>query len=159
MQNLEDDPHRVLIITFVMIEIKVNSKVSVHYTGRLADGQVFDSSEGREPLTFTVGAGQLIKGFEDGVMGMKVNESKTLNISSEEAYGPRREELIQVIEKAMLPKDLDPQVGQKLASQGTDGRQMVVNVTAVDDSTITIDGNHELAGRDLIFDIEVISIQ
>ncbi len=142
-----------------MTEIKVNSKVSVHYTGRLADGQVFDSSEGREPLTFTVGAGQLIKGFEDGVMGMKVNESKTLNISSEEAYGPRREELIQEIEKNMLPKDLDPQVGQKLASQGTDGRQMVVSVTAVGDSTITIDGNHELAGKDLIFDIEVVSIQ
>ena len=142
-----------------MSEVKMNSKVSVHYTGKLTDGEVFDSSQGRDPLTFTVGAGQLIKGFEDGVMGMKVNETKTVNIKAEEAYGPVRDELIQVIEKSMLPQDLDPEVGQKLATQGSGGRQMVVSVVAVDDTTITIDGNHELAGKDLIFEIEVVSIQ
>lgn len=142
-----------------MTEVQKNSTVSVHYTGRLADGKVFDSSEGREPLTFTVGAGQLIKGFETGVMGMKLNETKTLNITAAEAYGPVRDELIQVVERSLLPEDLDPKVGQKLASQGSEGRQMVVSVVAVDDKTITIDGNHELAGKYLIFDIEVVAVQ
>lgn len=141
-----------------MSEVKMNSTVSVHYTGKLEDGNVFDSSQGRDPLSFTVGAGQLIKGFETGVMGMKVSESKTVNIPANEAYGPVREELIQKIERNLLPEELDPQVGQKLASQGEDGRQMVVSVIAIDDQTITIDGNHELAGKDLIFEIEVVSI-
>lgn len=142
----------------IMSVVKTNSKVSVHYTGRLEDGEVFDSSKDRDPLTFTMGSGQLIKGFENGVMGMKVNESKTVNIPAEEAYGPVKQELIQKVERVMLPKDLDPEVGQKLASQGEQGQQIIVNVVAVDDKAITIDGNHELAGKDLIFEIEVVEI-
>ena len=141
-----------------MSEVKLQSKVSVHYTGKLTDGEVFDSSRQREPLTFTVGAGQLIKGFENGVMGMKVNESKTVNIPAAEGYGPVREDLIQKIQKSDLPEGLDPAVGQKLASQQPDGQQMVFQVIDVDNLTITIDGNHELAGKDLIFEIEVVEI-
>jgi len=142
-----------------MSEVKMNSKVSVHYTGRLKDGSEFDSSRGREPLSFTVGAGQMIKGFEDGVMGMKLNESKTVDIAAADAYGPVRDELIQKIERTMLPEGLNPEVGQKLASQSDSGHQMVVTVIATDEQTITIDGNHDLAGKDLIFDIEVVSVQ
>ena len=142
-----------------MSEVKMNSKVSVHYTGRLKDGSEFDSSRGREPLSFTVGAGQMIKGFEAGVMGMKLNESKTVDIAAADAYGPVRDELIQKIERNLLPEGLDPQVGQKLASQSDSGHQMIVTVIAADDASITVDGNHDLAGKDLIFDIEVVSIQ
>ncbi len=137
----------------------MNSKVSVHYTGRLKDGSEFDSSRGREPLSFTVGAGQMIKGFEDGVMGMQLNESKTVDIAAADAYGPVRDELIQKIERNLLPEGMDPQVGQKLASQSESGHQMIVTVIAADESSITVDGNHDLAGKDLIFDIEVVSIQ
>ncbi len=141
-----------------MKTVNENSKVSVHYTGRLENGEVFDSSKGRDPLTFQMGAGQLIKGFEQGVMGMELNESKTINIPSSEAYGPVRKELIQTIEKELLPQNLDPKVGQKLSSQSEAGQQLIVTVVEVDEKSITIDGNHELAGKDLIFDIEVVSI-
>ncbi len=142
-----------------MKTVKEDSKVSVHYTGRLEDGEVFDSSKGREPLTFTMGEGQLIKGFEKGIVGMELNETKTVNISYNEAYGPVREELIQKVDRSMLPSGLDPQVGQKLTSEGSDGSKRVVNVVATDGQSITIDANHALAGKDLIFDIEVVSIQ
>jgi FKBP-type peptidyl-prolyl cis-trans isomerase SlpA len=142
-----------------MSEVKINSKVSVHYTGKLTTGEVFDTSREREPLSFTVGTGQLIKGFENGVLGMKVNETKTVNIPAEEGYGAVKEELIQKINKSDLPEGLDPKVGQQLASQHPSGQQMVFLVIDEDSSSITIDGNHELAGKDLVFEIEVVEIQ
>lgn len=141
-----------------MSEVKLQSKVSVHYTGKLANGEVFDSSREREPLTFTVGAGQLIKGFENGVMGMQISESKTVNIPALEGYGMVKKELIQKINKSDLPEGLDPSVGQKLTAEHQDGQQMVYQVIEADDSSITVDGNHELAGKNLIFEIEIVDI-
>ena len=141
-----------------MDKVKQSSEVSVHYTGKLSSGEIFDSSKEREPLKFTVGAGQLIKGFEMGVIGMSLNETKTVTIPADQGYGPVRDELIQKIDKSQLPEGLEPKVGQQLASHHPSGQQMVFLVIDEDQESITIDGNHELAGKDLIFEIEVVDI-
>lgn len=141
-----------------MSEVKVNNKVSVHYTGKLTNGEVFDSSRDGDPLSFTVGSGKLIKGFENGVVGMKVNEVKTVKVPAAEGYGPVREELIQKIDKSDLPEGLNPKIGQKLASQRPDGQQMILQVVDEDKQSIIVDGNHQLAGEDLVFEIEVVDI-
>lgn len=141
-----------------MTKIKNNDKVKVHYTGKLTDGQVFDSSLEREPLEFTIGAGQMILGFEKGVMDMELNEKKTINIPSTEAYGEPREDLTQEVPKKHLPEDIKPEIGMNLVSQTPDGQQMQFVVTEVREESIIVDGNHPLAGKDLIFEIEVIGI-
>jgi peptidylprolyl isomerase len=128
--------------------------VRVHYTGRLADGQVFDSSEGGEPLEFTLGAGQVIKGFEDGVEGMTIGEEKQVEIESEDAYGERVEGLVQTISREGLNLGEEPRVGMNLVMQLPDEQQIPVAVTAVTPDSITLDANHPLAGEKLIFDIE-----
>ena len=140
------------------MKAKANDKVKVHYTGKLTSGEVFDSSEGRDPLEFTVGGGQMIKGFDEAVNGMEVNEKKTVTIPSAEAYGDHREELIQEVPKNQLPEDMNPEVGQKLVATNDLGHQTYVSVTAVTEEVITVDANHELAGKDLVFDIELVSI-
>ena len=140
------------------MKAKANDKVRVHYTGKLTTGEVFDSSEGREPLEFTVGGGQMIKGFDEAVNGMGINEKKTVTIPSQEAYGERREELIQEVPKDQLPEDMKPEVGQKLVATNDLGHQTYVSVTAVTEESITVDANHELAGKDLVFDIELVEI-
>ncbi len=141
-----------------MQEVQNNNEVKVHYKGTLADGTVFDSSEGREPLSFTVGGGNMIPGFEKAVLGMKLEESKTVQIPCEEAYGQKRDDLIQEINKSLLPEGMQPEIGQKLQSQDQTGRSFVVTVTGIQESTITIDGNHELAGKDLTFEIKLVGI-
>ncbi len=141
-----------------MEEVKQNNQVKVHYKGTLTDGTVFDSSEGREPLSFTVGGGNMIPGFEKAVLGMKLEETKTVQIPCEEAYGQKRDDLIQEVNKSLLPEGMSPEIGQKLQSQDQTGRNFVVTVTEVKESTITIDGNHELAGKDLIFEIKLVEI-
>jgi len=141
-----------------MSTVKANDTVKVHYTGRLADGEVFDSSEGREPLEFTMGKGQLIPGFEAGVLNMAVNEKKTIHIPVADAYGEREEELIHEVQKELLPQDTPPQVGMQLISQGPDGQQIPLVVTEVKADTVVLDANHPLAGKDLTFDLEVVSI-
>lgn len=133
--------------------------VRVHYTGTLEDGTTFDTSVGGEPLEFTLGASQMIPGFEKAVYGLKVEESKTVTIPAEEAYGPHRDDLIIVVEREQLPADLDPNVGQQLTMQQTDGRTAVVIVIDVSETTITVDTNHPLAGKDLIFKIELVEIK
>ena len=133
--------------------------VRVHYTGTLEDGTTFDTSVGREPLEFTLGAGQMIPGFEKAVYGLKVEESKTVTIPAGEAYGPHRDDLIIVVEREQLPADLDPKVGQQLQMQQTDGRTAVVIVTDVSETTITVDANHPIAGKDLTFEIELVEIK
>ena len=138
--------------------VQEKSNVSVHYTGTLETGEVFDSSRERDPLSFTVGEGQMIPGFEKAVKGMKLNESKKITIAPEEAYGEMKPEMVQTISKEQLPPDLNPSVGQQLASQMPDGQQIVVTVTDVKDNEITIDANHPLAGKTLNFDIEVVKI-
>jgi len=132
--------------------------VQVHYTGKLADGTVFDSSVGREPLEFTLGAGQMIPGFEQAVLGMKVGESKTVTIPANEAYGPRLDDLIAEVLRERLPSDLTPEVGQQLGMNRPDGGVSIVTITGVSDNTVTIDANHPLAGEDLTFEIELVKI-
>ncbi|NHN25765.1 peptidylprolyl isomerase [Flavobacterium jejuense] len=138
--------------------VKENNTVKVNYTGKLSDGQIFDSSEGKEPLEFTLGKGQLIPGFEKGVLNMKLNEKKTISIPKEEAYGDVIAELIHEVEKAHLPEEIKPEVGMGLISKSPDGQEMNLMVVEVKDQTIVVDGNHPLAGKDLIFDVEIVAI-
>ena len=139
-----------------MSQAKSGDTVKIHYTGTLDDGTQFDSSSGREPLEFTLGSGQVIPGFEQAVEGMAVGDSKSVNIPPEEAYGPRHEQMIQEVPKTALPEDLDPVEGMALQAQGGDGKVINLTVTAVQDESITVDGNHPLAGKALNFDIELV---
>ena len=141
-----------------MAQAKENDIVRVHYTGRLSDGVVFDSSEGNEPLEFVIGSGMLIPGFEDSVIGMALNESKTINIPADEAYGPVMDEMIQKVPREHLPEDMQPEVGMELVSETPDGHQLIVVVREVGLEHITIDANHPLAGKDLSFDIPLVEI-
>jgi FKBP-type peptidyl-prolyl cis-trans isomerase 2 len=142
-----------------MTQVKENNTVKVNYTGKLSNGQVFDTSEGREPIEFTLGQGQLIPGFEKGVIDMKLNEKKTITIAKEEAYGEVNNDLIQEVKKTELPQDMSPEVGMGLVSKSPDGREMNLMVVEVKDDSIVVDGNHPLAGKELIFDLEVVDIK
>ncbi|MFT6844051.1 MAG: FKBP-type peptidyl-prolyl cis-trans isomerase 2 [Flavobacteriales bacterium] len=141
-----------------MSQVKEHNTVKVHYTGKLTDGQVFDSSEGKDPIEFTLGKGQLIAGFEKGLIDMKVNEKKTITIAKEEAYGEVNDKLKHEVKKSELPEDLKPEVGMGLVSKTPDGQESNLLVIEVKEDSIVIDGNHPLAGKDLIFDLEVVSI-
>ena len=141
-----------------MSTAKANDTVKVHYTGRLASGETFDSSREREPLEFVLGAGQMIPGFDAAVNGMALDEKKEVTIPCAEAYGERNEGMIQEVPKAHLPEDMKPEVGQTLVASSEDGHQTQVIVTAVTEDSITIDANHPLAGQDLIFEIELVAI-
>ncbi|QSS97052.1 peptidylprolyl isomerase [Psychroflexus sp. ALD_RP9] len=143
-----------------MSQVKEKDTIKVHYTGKLAsNGEVFDSSLEREPLEFTLGEGMLIPGFEKGVIDMKVNEKKTINIKKDEAYGDVREELFQKVDKAQLPKEIEPKVGMGLVSQNPDGTERQLRVAEVNDDHIVVDANHPLAGHDLTFDLELVEIK
>jgi peptidylprolyl isomerase len=138
--------------------VESGQKVKIHYTGTLDDGSQFDSSAGRDPLEFEMGAGMVIPGFEKGVQGMEVGEKKTIHIPAEEAYGERREEMIMQFERSQLPDGLEPTVGMGLQMQGPQGQPVAVMITAVDEENITIDANHQLAGQNLNFELELIEI-
>lgn len=142
-----------------MSQVKQNDTVKVHYTGKLADGQVFDSSLEREPIEFTLGQGQLIPGFENGVINMEVNEKKTVTIPHTEAYGEVNQELFQEVPKDQLPPEIKPEVGMGLVSKNPDGSERQLRVAEVKDNAIVVDANHPLAGQDLIFDLEVVEIK
>jgi len=141
-----------------MKTVEENDKVALHYTGTLINGETFDSSEGRDPLSFEVGSGQVIPGFDKAVRGMKVDESKKFTVPSAEAYGEPNEELVYEVPLASIPAELKPHEGQRLVSNLEDGRQIPVTVTKVAEDTITLDANHPLAGKDLTFDIKIVSI-
>ena len=143
----------VLLMTGCGSSAKEGDNVQVHYTGTLTDGTQFDSSVGREPLQFTVGAGQMIAGFDRAVVGMKVGDKKTVTIPAAEAYGERNEDLLVEYDREELPADIVPEVGMKLNAAGR-----MVTITEVTETTFTIDSNHELAGKDLIFEIEMVAI-
>jgi peptidylprolyl isomerase len=130
--------------------------VRVHYTGRLENGEVFDTSEGGEPLEFKLGSGQVIAGFDENVIGMSVGEEKTISIEPENAYGERQEGLVGKVERAGLSLGDEPQVGMELALQLPEGQQIPVVITEVTDESVTFDANHPLAGKKLIFDIKRI---
>ena len=141
-----------------MSQVKKDDTVKVHYTGKLASGEVFDSSLERDPMEFTVGSGQLIPGFENGIIDMKVNEKKTITIPSSEAYGEPRKELIQEVPKDRLPEEIKPEVGMGLVSKTPEGQEIQLVVKEVNDDNIVVDGNHPLAGQELTFEIEVVGI-
>jgi FKBP-type peptidyl-prolyl cis-trans isomerase 2 len=142
-----------------MARAKPGDKVRIHYTGKLEDGTVFDSSADRDPLEFTIGAGQVIPGVEEAVTGMEPGESKSAMIPPEQGYGPHRQEMVATVEREQLPDHLSPTVGQQLSVQQQDGRQFSVTVTDISDKTVTLDANHRLAGRSLVFDLELVAVQ
>jgi peptidylprolyl isomerase len=132
--------------------------VHVHYTGRLDDGSVFDASEGRSPLAFKLGAGQVIAGFEQAVDGMEVGATKTVRIPAAEAYGTRRDDLVLEVPRSQLPDELAVDVGARLQMQRHDGPSLPVTVVAVDEAAVTLDANHPLAGQALTFDLHLVAI-
>ena len=141
-----------------MQQVKEGDVVKVHYTGKLVNGEQFDSSVGREPLEFTVGAGQMIKGFDDAMPGMNLGEKKTINIAPEDAYGPRSEEAIIEFPKENVPADMVLEPGMPLTLSNQAGQPVPVIVIEVKDDVIILDANHFLAGQELIFDIELVEI-
>jgi peptidylprolyl isomerase len=141
-----------------MGEARQGDRVSVHYIGRLGDGSVFDTSKEREPLSFEVGSGQVIPGFDEAVSGMRAGERKTVTIPSESAYGPRRDELLLQVEKSAFPEEIEPEVGQRLQMSQGPGQVAIVTITDVREESVTLDANHPLAGEDLTFELELVRI-
>ena len=141
-----------------MSQAKSGDTVKIHYTGTLDDGTEFDSSAGREPLEFALGGGQVIPGFDSAVDGMAVGDSKTVTIPPGEAYGERHDHLVQEVPKTELPQDMKPEVGMQVQSQSPEGQIMNLIVTEVAAKSITVDGNHALAGQVLTFAIELVEI-
>lgn len=141
-----------------MAQAKLGDTVHVNYTGKLADGTIFDTSRDRRPVQFTIGKGQLIAGFEQAVIGMNKGESKTVVIPADQAYGPRLEENVVAVDRKNLPADLSAEVGQRLEITQTDDKTILVTVVDVSEASMTLDANHPLAGKDLTFDIELVGI-
>lgn len=142
-----------------MVQAKVGDTVKVNYTGKLEDGTVFDSSVNRDPLQFALGQGQVIAGFEEAVVGMSPGDSKSVTIPSEQAYGPYQEELVIVVDEQQIPSELSVEVGQQLQMRHSSGQAVPVTVTDIAEDKVTLDANHPLAGKDLTFDIELVTIQ
>jgi peptidylprolyl isomerase len=136
--------------------IKAGDTISVNYTGKLENGEVFDTSEGREPITFTVGAGQLIKGFDDAVIGMKEGDTKSITVTPEEGYGEHRKELVIDMPKTNIPADMDLSIGLPVNLIDQSGNPIPAVVTEILDDVVKMDVNHPLAGRTLVFDIEIV---
>lgn len=141
-----------------MTEAAHGNTVHIHYTGKFPDGTVFDSSENRDPLTFELGAGQVIPGLDKAMCGMEVGAKKTIEIPAAEAYGPHHPEGIQKVERSQLPAEIQTEVGTQLQATGQDGQTINLTVIEADDTTVTMDANHPLAGKDLVFDVELVSV-
>jgi peptidylprolyl isomerase len=142
----------------MMSQAKTGDTVHVHYTGKLDDGTEFDSSAGREPLEFAVGGGQVIAGFDKAVEGMTAGDTKSVRIPADEAYGSHHDQLVQEVPRSALPDEIEPVVGMRLQTPGPEGQAIQLVVTAVSPDSVTVDGNHPLAGEALNFDIELIKI-
>ncbi|NLD94983.1 MAG: peptidylprolyl isomerase [Fibrobacter sp.] len=141
-----------------MMIAKAGDTVQVHYKGTLSDNSVFDSSEGRDPLEFTIGSEQVIPGFDSAVNGMKKGEKKTVTIQSSDAYGEHRAELVINLDRERLPEDLEPEIGRQLQLSGPEGQAAVMTIIDFNDTTLTLDANHPLAGKDLTFEIELVGV-
>jgi len=141
-----------------MTEVKSGDKIRLHYTGTLKDGTTFDSSAGREPLEFTVGSGQIIPGLDAAMPGMKVGDKKTVTVPPEEAYGPHNPSAVQSIPRAQIPDHIPTEVGTQLQVQTPQGQPMPVTITSADAESVTLDANHPLAGKELIFAVELVEI-
>ena len=138
--------------------VQSGDTIKIHYHGRLHDGTTFDSSEGRTPLEFKVGSGSVIKGFDDGVKGMSVGDKKTIEIPFVNAYGPEDPSMIIEFPTDRLPEDLKPEIGMQLNMNNAEGEQFPVVITEITDGNIVLNANHPLAGKDLIFDLELVGI-
>jgi peptidylprolyl isomerase len=143
----------------LMEKAKKGDKVKVNYVGTLDDGTVFDSSEGREPLGFTVGSGQVISGFDEGATGLAPGEKRTVHIPADKAYGEYQDDLVVEVDRDQLPPDMDFKIGDQFQIRREGSRPMLVTVAKVADDKVTLDGNHPLAGKDLNFDIELVAIE
>ena len=141
-----------------MTEAKTGDIVRINYDGRLTDGTSFDSSAGRAPLEVTLGEGQVIPGLEADLIGMEQGAKSTVTIPCDQAYGPHRAEAIQTIDRGKVPAGLDIAVGSQLQARTTDGTMLPIRVVEVDDATVKVDANHPLAGKDLVFDVELVEI-
>jgi len=141
-----------------MTQAKNGDTVNVHYTGKLDDGTTFDTSVGGDPLQLKIGEGGIIPAFEQAIIGMSLDESKTIYIPADEAYGPRREEMVMAVDKDQLPEDFEPAVGQQLQISQPDGHTFMVTIAAIAESTITLDAHHPLAGENLTFDIQLTEV-
>lgn len=141
-----------------MAQVKKGDKVKVHYHGKLTSGETFDSSEGRDPLEFEVGSGHVIKGFDDGVTGMEPGEKKTINIPFLEAYGPRNPEMVIEVTKDKFPPDMEIELGLPLMMSDGQGHQFQVTIVEIKEEAVMLDANHPLAGKDLVFDLELMEI-
>ena len=141
-----------------MQQVKAGDTVKVHYHGRLTDGTTFDSSEGRAPLEFEVGSGMVIKGFDDGLLGMEVGEKKTVQIPVEDAYGPKDPSMVMDFPIDRFPPDMKPEAGMRLTMTNGSGQHIPVVIVDVKDDSVILDANHQLAGEDLVFDLELVEI-
>ena len=141
-----------------MSQVSTGDTVRIHYSGKLRDGTVFDTSNGRDPLEFKVGDRAIIADLEASVVGMTVGESATVEVAAANAYGPRSPEAIQTVERSMIAEGVDVSVGTQLQASGPDGQTVLLTVVEADDATVTVDANHPLAGEDLVFDIELVEI-
>jgi peptidylprolyl isomerase len=141
-----------------MQQAKQGDTVRVHYTGKLTSGEQFDSSAGREPLEFEVGAGMMIKGFDEAVVGMAIGDKKTITLQPTDAYGERHEEMIIEFPRTNFPDDMTPEAGMQLMMNNNAGQQFPVTITEVREEVVVLDGNHMLAGKELVFDIEMMEI-
>ena len=141
-----------------MAQVKHGDTMKIHYTGKLEDGTIFDTSAKRDPLQFIIGAGQVVSGFEQAIVGMNPSESKTVKVPADKAYGPHREEMVLVVDRNKIPKNLKLELGQELQIPQEDGQKTIVAVTNISESSVTLDANHPLAGKDLTFDIQLIEI-
>ena len=141
-----------------MAQAKTGDTVKVHYTGTLNDGSVFDTSEGREPLKFRIGGGQVIAGFDEALSGMEIGESKTVTIPADKAYGPHQQEMVMVVDRSKFPGELEPQMGQQLQVGQPNGHTFMATVTAISGEEVTLDANHPMAGKDLTFELQLVEI-
>lgn len=141
-----------------MQQVKKGDTVKVHYHGKLTNGTTFDSSAGREPLEFEVGSGMVIPGFDEGVTGMVIGDKKTIHIPADQAYGQKEEHMIMEFPRDRFPADMVPEVGMQLNMSNGSGQNFPVVITEVREAVVVLDANHPLAGEDLIFDLELVSI-
>jgi peptidylprolyl isomerase len=141
-----------------MAQAKMNDTVTVHYTGSFTDGVVFDSSADREPFEFTIGQGMVIPGFENGIIGMQEGDSKKINIPAEDAYGPHREDLLTTIERSHIPASIDLQIGMVLQMRSPDGGTANVSIREINQEDVVLDLNHPMAGKELIFEVNLIKV-
>jgi len=141
-----------------MTQAKSGDTVRIHYTGKLTDGTQFDSSEGRDPLEFALGAGAIIPGLEQAIIGMAVGDANTVTIAAADAYGPRHPEAVQTVERSQIPDHVELSVGGQLQAQAPSGQQLLLTVIELTEETVTLDANHPLAGEDLVFNVELVAI-